>query len=56
MVQGARDLKAGPLNGKLTNFVSRLENRINDKRLDFLLGEDSKKITFEDGFLDVKDE
>jgi len=48
MVQGARDMKAGPLNGKLTNFVSRLENKINDKRLDFLLGEKSKNITFED--------
>lgn len=48
MVPGARDKKAGPLNGKLSNFVSRLENKINDKRLDFLLGEKSKKITFED--------
>lgn len=48
MVQGARDMKAGPLNGKLTNFVSRLENKINDKRLDFLLGEKSKNITFEE--------
>lgn len=46
MVQGARDMKAGPLNGKLTNFVSRLENKINDKRLEFLLGEKSKNITF----------
>ncbi|NBK97793.1 MAG: DUF87 domain-containing protein, partial [Erysipelotrichia bacterium] len=46
MVPGARDMKAGPLNGKLTNFVSRLENKINDKRLDFLLGEKSKNITF----------
>ena len=48
MIPGARDKKAGPLNGKLSNFVSRLENKINDKRLDFLLGEKSKKITFED--------
>lgn len=48
MVPGTRDMKAGPLNGKLTNFVSRLENKINDKRLDFLLGEKSKNITFED--------
>lgn len=48
MVQGARDLKAGPLNGKLSNFVSRLENKLNDSRLDFLLGEESKKITFEE--------
>ncbi len=48
MIPGARDKKAGPLNGKLTNFVSRLENKINDKRLDFLLGEKSKSITFKD--------
>lgn len=48
MIPGARDMKAGPLNGKLTNFVSRLENKINDKRLDFLLGEKSKSITFKD--------
>ena len=48
MVPGAREQKAGPLNGKLSNFISRLENKINDKRLDFLLGEKSKKITFEE--------
>lgn len=49
MVPGAKDKnKAGPLNGKLTNYVSRLENKINDKRLDFLLGERSKDISFED--------
>jgi DNA helicase HerA-like ATPase len=47
MVQGARDLKAGPLNGKLSNFVSRLENKLNDKRMDFLLGQKSHQITFE---------
>ncbi|WP_270488359.1 ATP-binding protein [Butyricimonas synergistica] len=38
----------GGLFGKLSNFVSRLENKINDKRLDFLLGEKSKNISFED--------
>lgn len=38
----------GSLFGKLTNFVSRLENKINDRRFDFLLGENSKNITFED--------
>lgn len=38
----------GSLFNKLTNFVSRLENKINDKRLDFLLGDRSKKITFEE--------
>lgn len=48
MVPGANDKpKQGPLNGKLTNFVSRLENKINDRRLKFLLGEESKNISFE---------
>lgn len=48
MVPGKTAAKAGPLNGKLTNFVSRLENKINDRRLDFLLGDKAKNITFED--------
>lgn len=39
--------KAGPLNGKLTNFISRLENKLADKRLDFLLGDTAKDTTFE---------
>lgn len=38
----------GSLHGKLTNFVNRLENRINDRRLDFLLSEKSKIISFEE--------
>lgn len=41
-------LTNGSLHGKLTNYVNRLENKINDNRLDFLLGEKSKKITFEE--------
>lgn len=45
---GQPKLTNGSLNGKLTNFVNRLENKIYDKRLDFLLGERSKKITFEE--------
>ncbi len=48
MVPGKNDKKMGPLNGKLSNFVSRLENKINDRRLDFLLGEKTRTITFED--------
>ncbi|MDZ4654054.1 ATP-binding protein [Bacillus cereus] len=36
------------LNGKLINFLNRLENKINDKRLDFLLGEAAKQISFEE--------
>lgn len=38
----------GSLFGKLSNFVSRLENRINDRRLDFLIGKKAKEITFEE--------
>lgn len=48
MVDGAREKKQGPLFGKLTNYVSRLENKINDRRFDFLLGDNSKKISFKD--------
>ena len=46
--KGQAKTTKGSLNGHLTNFVSRLENKLNDKRLDFLLGEKSKSITFED--------
>jgi len=38
----------GSLHGKLTNFINRLENKINDKRLEFFLGEKSRDISFED--------
>jgi hypothetical protein len=44
---GQPKLVNGSLTGKLTNFVNRLENKVNDKRLDFLLGQKSKEITFE---------
>ena len=39
-IAGAREgqKKAGPLNGKLSNYISRLESKIYDKRLEFLLG------------------
>ncbi|HLW06081.1 MAG TPA: ATP-binding protein [Marinilabiliaceae bacterium] len=36
MVPGARTEKQGPLNGKLTRFIQRLESKTNDKRLNFL--------------------
>lgn len=38
----------GSLFGKLSNFTNRLEGKLNDKRLEFLLGEKSKSISFED--------
>ena len=46
-VPGAREPKAGPLNGKLSNFISRLENKLADRRLSFLLGDTAKNSTFE---------
>lgn len=39
--------KAGPLNGQLTNFVSRLENKLSDRRLEFLLSDETRDMTFE---------
>jgi DNA helicase HerA-like ATPase len=45
---GQPKLTQGSLYGKLTNFVNRLENKVNDNRLDFFLGEKSKKVTFEE--------
>ena len=45
--KGQTKTTQGSLYGKLTNYVSRLENKLNDKRLEFLLGENSKNITFE---------
>ncbi len=45
---GQPKLTNGSLNGKLTNFVNRLENKINDNRLAFLLSQKSKDITFEE--------
>jgi len=45
--KGQPKMTQGSLFGKLTNFVNRLESKINDRRLDFFLGERSKNITFE---------
>lgn len=41
-------LTQGSLFGKLTNFVNRLENKVNDRRLEFFLGAGSMNVTFED--------
>lgn len=38
----------GSLNGMLTNFINRMEVKLHDKRLEFLLGDKAKKITFQD--------
>jgi uncharacterized protein len=45
---GQSKFNQGSLHGKLTNFINRLENKINDSRLDFFLGEQSKNTTFEE--------
>lgn len=45
---GQPKLTHGSLHGKLTNFINRLENKINDNRLNFFLGEKSKRVTFEE--------
>lgn len=46
--KGQKKTVQGSLYGKLTNFISRLENKIYDARLNFLLGEKSKQISFEE--------
>lgn len=48
MIPGVRAEKQGSMFGKLDNFITRLENKINDKRLEFLLGDKVKKISPED--------
>ena len=47
MVPGARGPKQGPLFGKLSNLIDRMDVKLSDRRLDFLLGEDAKTISFE---------
>lgn len=48
MVDGANGKeKQGPLFGKLDNFVTRLENKVTDKRMEFLIGPKVKKATLE---------
>ena len=47
MVQGARGDKQGPLNGKLTRFVQRLESKITDKRLNFLFNDDVSLLAYD---------
>jgi len=39
---------SGTQNGKLINFINRLENKIYDKRLEFILGPKSKDVTFKE--------
>lgn len=45
--KGQAKVTQGSLYGKLTNFLNRLESRVNDPRLDFLIGESAKNTSFE---------
>lgn len=47
MVPGAKTEKQGPLNGKLTRFVQRLESKITDKRLNFLFNGDDFLLAYD---------
>lgn len=47
-IDGKNGSKQGPLFGKLLNFISRLENKLSDKRLEFLFGDKAKNTTLED--------
>ena len=47
MVPGVKTEKQGPLNGKLTRFVQRLESKINDKRLNFLFNMDESLLAYD---------
>tara|TARA_R110001583_G_scaffold189386_2_gene352201 strand:+ start:338 stop:2026 length:1689 start_codon:yes stop_codon:yes gene_type:complete len=51
--KGQEKTTQGSLYGKLTNFVNRLENKLNDKRLNFLLGEAAKRISFQDAISNI---
>lgn len=46
MVAGTRSEKQGPLNGKLTRFIQRLESKIMDKRLNFLFNNDATLLKY----------
>lgn len=47
-VQACNGTTTNTQNGRFINFLNRLENKINDKRYNFLLGEKSKSISFEE--------
>lgn len=47
--KGREGIKTGTFNdGSLEKFISRIRNKITDKRLEFLLGKEAEKISFED--------
>ena len=46
MVPGVKTEKQGPLNGKLTRFIQRLESKRSDKRLNFIFSSESKLMDY----------
>lgn len=46
MVPGTRTEKAGPYNGKLTRFISRLKSRVDDRRYGFMFGPDEDVVDY----------
>ena len=47
MVEGAKGKKQGDYNGKLSRFIQRLENKVNDKRLNFMFCRDENLLKYE---------
>ena len=52
MVAGAKGKKQGPLNGKLTRFIQRLNSKQSDKRLNFIFNTDDSLLKY-DWFLEL---
>lgn len=47
MVDGSKGKKKGPYNGLLSRFIQRLENKINDKRLNFMFSQDEQLLKYD---------
>lgn len=47
MVDGAKGKKKGDFNGTLSRFIQRLENKVNDKRLNFLFSNDGNLLNYD---------
>lgn len=47
MVPGAKTLKKGDFNGTLSRFIQRLENKVSDKRLNFLFSNDESFLNYD---------
>jgi len=47
MVEGSRGDRQGPLHGKLTRFIQRLQSKQSDKRLNFIFNSDESLLKFD---------